>query len=74
MSTDDDLKRMQPTEEMRNEAKRHPNGYVYVIRGDIADNEAVPPEAIRGAWKVDAQGEIVPDSFVANPRYRAWRI
>jgi hypothetical protein len=51
------------------EAKRQPNGWVYAIDGVSDPNGAVPPERIRGAWKVDANGEIKGD-FIPNPDYR----
>lgn len=50
------------------EAKQHPNGWVYRIAGAFADDERVPPEAIVGAWKVDAEGRIIGD-FVRNAKY-----
>jgi hypothetical protein len=50
------------------EAARHPNGWVYCIAGKFDPNGAIPPEAIAGAWKVDAAGKIVGD-FVPNPKY-----
>jgi hypothetical protein len=40
------------------EAKRHPGGWVYRIAGRFAPSDAVPPEAIVGAWSVDSQGNI----------------
>ncbi|MEO7697894.1 MAG: hypothetical protein ABIZ04_01585 [Opitutus sp.] len=50
------------------EAKRNPNGWVYRIAGSFASNENVPPEAIVGAWKVDASGRI-GGGFIANVKY-----
>jgi hypothetical protein len=58
----------QPFPEEIEEAKRHPNGWVYRIAGYFHPNEAVPPEAIIGAWKVDAHGNII-DGFIMNPNY-----
>ena len=60
---------MKPTPEMLEEAKRNPNGWVYKINGQFRLDEHVPPEAIVGAWKVNAAGEIEGD-FIPNPRYR----
>lgn len=54
------------------EAKRNPNAWVYRIAGRFAPNENVPPEAIVGAWKVDADGRIV-GAFNANPKYNPER-
>jgi hypothetical protein len=50
------------------EAKRNPNGYVYRIAGQFGPNDRVPPDAIIGAWKVDANGNII-GSFVKNKNY-----
>lgn len=50
------------------EAKRFPNAHVYRIAGHFGPNDAVPPGAIIGAWKVDAQGKIVGE-FIRNPNY-----
>jgi hypothetical protein len=41
----------------RAEAKQKPNGYVYAIDGVNEPNGAVPPERIRGCWKVGGKGE-----------------
>jgi hypothetical protein len=51
------------------EAKRKPGGWVYCIEGEYGPNDAVPSEAIRGAWKVDDKGQIVGD-LIPNPNYR----
>jgi hypothetical protein len=50
------------------EAKKHPNGWVYRIAGRFGPNDGVPPEAIVGAWKVDAEGKITGD-FILNKKY-----
>lgn len=71
MALEIDFSKLKPTPEMIQEARKNPNGWVYVIDGTYGPNDAVPPEAIAGAWKVDAAGTIVPDSFVANPKYKA---
>lgn len=57
------------------EAKRNPGGWVYRVAGSFAPNENVSPEAIVGAWKVDARGRIIGD-FVANERYNPeqWQV
>lgn len=59
---------MKPYSEEVVEARHHPNGRVYRIAGDFAPSDRVPPEAIVGAWKVDAKGEITGD-FINNPNY-----
>jgi len=51
------------------EARRNPNGWVYAIDGVADPNGAVPPERVRGAWKVNARGEI-EGGFIPNPNYR----
>jgi hypothetical protein len=61
---------MTPAPEAIAEAKRNPNGWVYVIEGNYTEDEAVPPQAIRGAWKVDPNGAIIGD-FIHNPNYVA---
>jgi len=43
---------------------------VYVIDPALSDGERVTPAAIVGAWRVDAEGNIVADGFQANGRYR----
>jgi len=64
------LSELQPTPEMVREAKRNPGGWVYAIAGTYGPNDAVPPEAIAGAWKVDGKGNIIPGSFQPNPNYK----
>lgn len=56
------------TEEVLNAAKANPNGWVYKIEGTYGPDDAVPPEAIVGAWKVDASGNLTGE-FVSNPKY-----
>ncbi len=60
---------IQLTQAMREEAKRYPNGYLYQIVGNYGPNEAVPPEAIAGCWKIDAGGNIV-GNFIPNPNFK----
>lgn len=50
------------------EARRHPGGWVYRIAGQFVQGEDVPPEAIVGAWRVNAEGTIVGE-FLKNARY-----
>jgi hypothetical protein len=59
---------MEPTPEARAEAKNHPGGWVYAIDARYDPNGAVPPEGIKGAWRVDQAGEIIGE-FVPNPNY-----
>lgn len=51
------------------EAKRNPGGWVYRIKGSYGPSEAVPPEAIVGAWKVDDDGSITAP-FTPNPNFK----
>ena len=50
------------------EAKKFPNAHVCRIAGRFGPQDSVPPEAIIGAWKVDAHGRIVGE-FIKNPKY-----
>ena len=63
---------MKPNREMREEllaeARRYPGGWVYEIAPGYNPDDAVPREAILGAWKVDLNGEPVGD-FISNPYY-----
>lgn len=51
------------------EAKRHPGGWVFEIVGNYGPNDAVPPHAIAGVWRVDNNGEIVGE-FEPSPNFR----
>ena len=59
-----------PSPEAVEEAKTTPGGWVYEILGRFGPDDAVPPEAIAGAWKVDEAGQIVGE-FIPNPRFGA---
>lgn len=45
------------------EARSNPGGWVYRIAGTFGPSDAIPPEAIVGAWKVDDQGCITATSL-----------
>lgn len=49
-------------------AKLQPGGWVYDISGEFGPDDAVPPAAIRGAWRVDERGEIAGE-FIPNPAF-----
>lgn len=57
------------TPEIIQEALANPGGRVYKIEGMYSATEYVPPQAIVGAWKVDAHGKIAGD-FIPNPKYK----
>jgi len=60
--------RVEPTLEEREEAKKHPGGWLYRISGHLDPDKSVPPEAVVGAWKVDESGNIEGE-FIPNPNY-----
>lgn len=52
------------------EAAQYPEGgWVYEVRPGYEPNDAVPPDAVRGAWKV-APGGKIEGSFIPNPNYK----
>jgi len=57
-----------PPPEAIEEAKYKPNGWVYEIVGGEEPDGSVPPERVRGAWPVNADGEIV-DDYIPNPTF-----
>ncbi len=57
-----------PTKEAIAEAQKHPNGWIYEIVGAYTNEDAVPPEAIKGAWKVNEKG-IIEGEFITNPKF-----
>ncbi|WP_329850691.1 hypothetical protein [Stenotrophomonas pavanii] len=64
---------MQIDDLAREQAKSHPNSWVYAIAGTFGPNDELAPEAIVGAWKVDGNGSIIEGSFVSNPKYKEYR-
>jgi hypothetical protein len=58
-----------PPKEAIEEALKNPNGWVYVIDSEFNGQEEVPPQAIKGAWKVNEVGIIVGE-FTPNPNYK----
>ena len=54
------------------EARFNPGGWVYRVAGSVGPSDAIPPEAIMGAWKVDHRGRIDGD-FIAYGKYDADR-
>ena len=54
--------------EAKRTPERTPGGWVYRIAGKFGPQDRVPPEAIVGAWKVDADGNRSGD-FINNKNY-----
>ncbi|MBQ0926135.1 type VII secretion system-associated protein [Saccharopolyspora endophytica] len=58
------------TPAMREQAKKQPNTWLYVVDPIFTDpNAEVPPWGFIGGYRVDEQGEIT-DDFSPNPNYR----
>lgn len=57
------------TEAMRDNARRNPDSWLYVIDEAFDPDSKVPPWAVVGAYPVDDEGEIIPD-FHPNETYR----
>lgn len=55
------------TNEVIQAARSNPNGWVYKIDGAFGPDENVPPEAVVGAWKIDASGNLTGE-FIVNPK------
>lgn len=51
-------------------AQQQPGGWAYDVDRFYPENQRVPPEAIRGAWKVDELGKLT-SHYMPNARYRA---
>ena len=56
--------------ELIREAQSKPNGFLYEIDYAYPDDQPTPPEAIRGAWEIDSQGQFT-GRYSVNERYRA---
>lgn len=67
-----DSKHIQPTKKAIEEALKNPNGYVYIIDVAFENAKEIPPEAIKGAWKVSEKGEIIGD-FIPNSNYKDFK-
>ena len=62
------MKKIKPTKAAIEEAKKTPNGWVYVLDKVFERENNVPSEAIKGAWKVNSKGKIIGE-FIPNPNY-----
>ena len=58
-----------PPPELIAEARLSPGGWVYEIDGEFGSKDAIPREAIRGAWAVDREGKLTGE-YRDNPNYR----
>ena len=52
------------------DARSRPGEWLFDVDRTYPADQPVPPEAIRGAWKIGADGRIT-DEFTSNARYRA---
>ncbi len=59
-----------PSDALRAEARRHPDSWIYEIDPAFHGPGAAPVERIVRAWRTDAGGAILADTFVDNPYYR----
>ncbi|WP_330349664.1 type VII secretion system-associated protein [Streptomyces sp. NBC_00582] len=57
------------TDAVRAQAAARPGGWVYAVDPYFDPDGKVPPIAIVGAWKVDANGQLNGE-FKHNPKYR----
>jgi hypothetical protein len=55
--------------ELLQAAREQPDGWVYEIDPRYDPDGAVPPEGIKGAWKVGPTG-VPTGEYQANDRYR----
>jgi len=58
-----------PAPDLLAEARAHPGGWVYEVHSGYDSRGTVPPHAIRGAWKVDDDGNLTGE-YVANEKYQ----
>ncbi len=63
------MSRMEVTDEIVEEAKKNPNGWVYKIDKNYDLSGDIPGKAIVGAWRVDEYGNIILDSYIVNKNY-----
>lgn len=57
-------------ENLKAEARKKPSGFVYEIDWQYPEGRWTPPEAIKGGWKVDQNGNLTGD-YWTNELYRA---
>ena len=68
--TNSELRPLPDNPSLLEEARSNPGGWVYEIDFEYGDDEAVPPEAIRGAWEVSKLGTLT-GMYRSNDRHRA---
>lgn len=57
-----------PSPELVAQARTQPDSWIYKVDREFGPNDAVPPEAIIGAWQVDSAGNIT-GGFIRNPNH-----
>ena len=62
---------IEPSPEIIYQAQKNPNGWVYEIDGDVTDDQHVPPDKIRGAWKVGPDGRVTGE-YTPNMKHPFW--
>lgn len=62
-------KKHEVTPDVLEAARKNPGGWVYKIEGAFGPDDYIPPEAIVGAWGVDANGNLTGE-FRDNPKYK----
>ena len=66
----DTEKRSPPADPALREAARNtPGGWVYEIDGPNRPDAYTPPEAVKGGWRVDVDGELTGE-YAPNPSFR----
>jgi hypothetical protein len=53
---------------LRDEARRAGGGWLDEVVGDHSAAGPIPPAAIKGSWRLDANGDLTGE-FVPNPAY-----
>jgi hypothetical protein len=57
-----------PPESVIERARTRPGTWIYEIVGEYSEDDAIPPEAIKGAWKVDEDGRLTGD-YLPNENF-----
>jgi hypothetical protein len=67
--TDKEIPPPEITDELREQARRSPGGWVYALDPEVDPDGRVPGWAVRGGFRVDDRGELTGE-YRANPKYR----